>query len=431
MSGLVEVKRANRALSLLRRTFRSLRTRNYRLWFIGQLISQSGTWMQSVAQYWLVLQLTHNAFDLGVTAALQFGPVLLVGAVGGLFADRLDKRRLLLATEVAFTAQAAALWAITASGSVRLWMVWALALVYGIINAVDNPARQSFVVEMTGPEQLPNAVALNSIIVNASRVIGPALAAALIATVGLEWAFFANAVSFAAVILALVAMRPEELHRRPPIIAARGQIRAGLQYAWSSWELRIPLLMMAGAGTLAYNFTIVLPLYAEDVFHRGAETYGALTVAMGAGALAGGLFLAAWQRPSHRQLVALAAAFGLLILAVAAAPTLLVGMALLVPMGAASIMFIATANSLLQLNSVEAMRGRVMALWAMVFLGSTPLGSPLIGFIAEHFGARVALGVGGVATVAVALWALTALRRLAASGLIARPGHEPERATAG
>ncbi len=431
MSGLGEVKRANRTLSLLRRTFRSLRTRNYRLWFIGQLISQSGTWMQSVAQYWLVLQLTHNAFDLGVTAALQFGPVLLVGAVGGLFADRLDKRRLLLATEVAFTAQAAALWAITASGSVRLWMVWALALVYGIINAVDNPARQSFVVEMTGPEQLPNAVALNSIIVNASRVIGPALAAALIATVGLEWAFFANAVSFAAVILALVAMRPEELHRRPPIIAARGQIRAGLQYAWSSWELRIPLLMMAGAGTLAYNFTIVLPLYAEDVFHRGAETYGALTVAMGAGALAGGLFLAAWQRPSHRQLVALAAAFGLLILAVAAAPTLLVGMALLVPMGAASIMFIATANSLLQLNSVEAMRGRVMALWAMVFLGSTPLGSPLIGFIAEHFGARVALGVGGVATVAVALWALTALRRLAASGLIARPGHEPERATAG
>jgi predicted MFS family arabinose efflux permease len=253
---------------------------------------------------------------------------------------------------------------------------------------------------------------LNSVIVNSSRIVGPALAGLLIATAGLSWAFLANAVSFAAVIGALSAMRPSELHRSPPVSRAKGQIRAGLRYAWQAWELRVPLLMMAVMGTLAYNFSVLLPLFAHDVFHRGAGTYSALTVAMGIGALAGGLTIAARQRPSHRLLVAVSLAFGVFILAVAAAPTLPVCLLLLVAMGAASIMFIATANSLLQLNSSYAMRGRVMALWAVVFLGSTPVGAPLIGFLAGRYGARFALGVGGVATLLVAMWAGFALRRI-------------------
>lgn len=403
---------SRRPVALLRTTFRSLGTRNFRLWFVGQTISQSGTWMQSIAQYWLVLTLTHDAVALGVTAALQFGPVLFFGAIGGLIADRVDKRKVLLATQTAFTFQAVALWAVVASGAVQLWMVWALALAYGLINAADSPARQAFVVEMAGPKDLPNAVALNSIIVNASRIVGPALAGVLIATLGLSWTFLANAVSFAAVIFALHEMRPADLHRRAPLPAAKGQIRAGLRYAWETQELRVPLVMMAVMGTLAYNFSVLLPLYADDVFHRGAGTYSAMTVAMGAGALAGGLFLAARQRPTHRLLVVVSTSFGAFLLAVAAAPTLAVGLAALVLMGAGSIMFMATGNSLLQLNSSGAMRGRVMALWSIVFLGSTPIGAPLIGFVAASFGARTALALGGISTMLVALWAATAVRRL-------------------
>jgi MFS family permease len=392
--------------------FTSLRTRNYRLWFIGQTVSQCGTWMQSVAQYWLVLELTHSAFDLGITAALQFAPVLVFGTIGGLVADRLDKRKVVLLTQTAFTAQATILWVLVADGSVRLWMVWALATAYGFINVFDNPSRQSFVMEMVGPDGLANAVALNSVIVNVSRIIGPAIAGVLIATVGLPWAFLINALSFGAVIAALLAMRPSELHRRPPVGRARGQIRAGLAYAWRSWELRVPLVMMAVIGTLAYNFSVLLPLFAHDIFHRGAGTYSALTVAMGIGALAGGLTIAARQRPSHRLLVVVTLAFGAFILGVAAAPNLWLCLVLLVAMGAASIMFIATANSLLQLNSSGAMRGRVMALWAVVFLGSTPIGAPTIGFLAGHYGARWALAVGGVATLTVAIWAAFELRRI-------------------
>ena len=393
--------------------FRSLRTRNYRLWFFGQTISQSGTWMQSTAQSWLVWELTHNAFYLGITMALQFLPVLVFGVVGGLVADRFDKRHVLLATQTAFTVQATVLFALVASGAVRLWMVWALALVYGFINVVDNPSRQSFAVEMVGPDDLVNAVGLNSVIVNASRIVGPGLAGLLIAvTHGTSWAFLVNAVSFAAVIGALYAMRASELHRRPPVGRAKGQIQAGLRYAWHDWELRVPLLMMAVIGTLAYNFSVVLPLYAGDLFHRGGGTLGGLMAAMGVGALAGALVIASRRRPSYQLLVGVTLAFGALILAVAAAPSLTFAFVLIVPMGVFSIMFIATANSLLQLHSTGAMRGRVMALWAMVFLGSTPIGSPMIGFIAAHYGVRFALGIGGVATLLIGLWGGFELRRI-------------------
>ena len=414
MSDLPEPS-GGRAPAFVERMFSSLRTRNYRLWFVGQTISRCGAWMQSVAQYWLVLELTHSALDLGITAALQTAPVLVFGTFGGLIADRFDKRKVLLVTQTAFTAQAAVLWLLVADGSVRLWMVWALASLYGFINVADVPSRQSFVMEMAGPDDLANAVGLNSVIVNVARIVGPAIAGVAIATVGLSWAFLANAVSFVAVIAALYAIQPAELHRQAPVARATGQIRAGLRYVWRSWELRVPLIMMAVIGTLAYNFSVLLPLFAHDVFHRGAGTYSALTVAMGVGALAGGLTIASRQRPSHRLLVLVSLAFGALIIAVAAAPTLPLCLAMLVLMGAASVMFSATANSLLQLNSRVAMRGRVMALWAILFLGSTPIGAPLVGFLAGQYGARFALGVGGVATVLSAVWAGLALRRIGAT----------------
>jgi MFS family permease len=409
------------------RLFASLNTRNYRLWFFGQSVSQCGTWMQAVAQNALVLfQLHGSALDLGVTAALQFGPVLVLGPVGGLLADRLDKRRLLLFTQAAFTLQALALGALVVGGVVELWMVWALALLMGVINALDNPARQSFVVEMVGPKDLANAVGLNSVVVNSSRMVGPAIAGLLIVTLGIAWTFLLNALSFIAVLAALYAMRSEDLHHSPRVAPEKGQIRAGLRYAWGAWELRVPLLMMAVIGTLAYNFTIILPLLA-DLFARGAGTYSGLMTAMGIGALLGALTAAARRRPSYRQLVLVAFAFGVCMLAVALAPTLSTLSMLLVPMGAASVLFISTGNSLLQLNSSTAMRGRVMALWVMVFLGSTPIGGPFTGFVASHFGVRFAMGLGAVATLVVALAAALVLYRIRARGraILPTPAHQP------
>jgi MFS family permease len=411
--GLARLTQGPRAL--VGRLFGSLRTRNYRLWFFGQTVSQCGTWTQAIAQNALVLfQLHGSALDLGITAALQFGPVLALGSVGGLLADRFDKRRLLLFTQASFAAQALALGLLVASGSARLWMVWLLALLMGTINAIDAPARQSFVGEMVGPDALTNAVGLNSVIVNASRMVGPAMAGLLIVTVGMSWTFLLNAASFLAVLVALWVMRPADLHPAPRLPRAKGQIRAGFHYAWAAWELRIPLLMVAVISALAYNFTVTLPLLAQ-LFHRGAGSYSALMTAMGGGALVGALAAAARHRPSYRQLVVIALAFGVCLVAVAWAPSLPLMMLLVAPLGAVSVFFMTTVNSLLQLNSSDAMRGRVMALWAMVFLGSTPIGAPLTGFIAAQFGVRLALALGGVATVLTAVAAGLALRRIRAA----------------
>ncbi len=251
-------------------------------------------------------------------------------------------------------------------------------------------------------------------IVNASRIVGPAAAGVLILAVGLAWTFAANAATFLAVIAAIAAMRTGELHWTAPVRRAKGQIRAGLRYAWHTWELRVPLLMMAVVGTLSYNFSVIMPLLAGKVFHHGAGTLSALTVAMGIGALVGGLFTAARRRPGYRLLVVVTLAFGVFTLAVAVAPSLPLALALLVPMGAASVSFIATGNSLLQLHSAGAMRGRVMGLWAIVFLGSTPIGGPLTGFLAAHLGTRVTLAIGGAAAVMVACGAALVLRRIRA-----------------
>ncbi|HMK63738.1 MAG TPA: MFS transporter [Acidimicrobiales bacterium] len=383
-------------------TFRSLKVRNYRLYFVAQVISVSGTWMQTVAQAWLVLHLAppgEQGVDLGVVTALQFLPMLLFGTYGGLVADRLDKRRLLYATQSSAGMLALALGLLTSLGVVRLWEVFALATLLGFVNMIDNPARQTFVLEMVGRDDLPNAVSLNSVVMNSARVIGPAIGGLIIALVGLAPCFEINAASYAAVIVGLSLMRRTDLHRSEPVPRARGQLRQGLRYAWRTPALRDPLLLVAVVGTLAYNFQVLLALLAKLTFHGGAGTYSALTSLMGGGAVLGGLVVAGRNRPDTHRLTSIGMGFGALILGVALSPSLPVALAVIFPMGALSIAFIATANAALQLRADPAMRGRVMALYAIGFLGTTPIGSPLVGWISQVSSPRVALAVGAVATV--------------------------------
>jgi hypothetical protein len=391
------------------RTFASLRNRNFRIFFTAQIVSVTGTWMQSIAQMWLVLHLTGSGLALGITAALQFTPILLFGTWGGLLADRVDKRKLLMVTQSAAGVVALVLAGLTLGGLVQLWMVYVLAFSLGMVNVFDNPGRQSFVTEMVGKDQVINAVGLNSAVFTLARVIGPAVAGVLIAAVGTGWCFLYNGLSYFPVVLALGLMRPWELHRDRPAARARGQIRAGIRYAWNTPELRFPLLLMLVVGTLAFNFSVLMPLMASLVFHSGAGTFGLLMSFMGAGAFVGALVSANRARPTHRLLAFAGVAFGGVLIGAALAPTLPIELFVLLPLGAAMITFQATANSLLQLNSDPALRGRVMALYVMVFLGTTPIGAPIVGWVAEQFGARTGLALGGLATViasAALLWGL-------------------------
>jgi MFS family permease len=393
------------------RTFRSLRTPNYRLYFFGQIVSLTGTWMQSVAQAWLVLQLTGSGLALGTTAALQFAPILVAGPWGGVIADRVDKRRLVIWTQSAAGTLALVLGLLTLENVVRLWMVYMLAFLLGLVNLVDMPVRQSFVFEIVGPEDLANAVSLNSVVVNGARVVGPAVAGLLIASVGLTPCFLINAASYLAVIAGLLAMDTTRLNRATPMARGPGQLRAGLRYAWSRAELRTPLLMMAVVGTLAYNFSVVLPLLAQTTFGGGARAYGGMFSVMGVGAVLGGLVFAARARPTRLLLAGAAVAFGAAIGLAAVAPNLSLATLAMLPVGAASTAFIATSNALLQLNASSEMRGRVMALFSLVFLGSTPIGGPLVGWIAERFGPRDALGLAAAATLLTGIFGIAERRR--------------------
>ena len=395
---------------LLRRTFRSLRTYNFRLFFISQVISMSGTWMQSVAQNWLVLSLTGSSVDLGITVGLQFGPVLFLGAWGGALADRVDKRKLLMATQSAAAVLALVLAVLVVTDVVTVWMIWVLTGLTGITMALGIPSQQSFVFEMVGPDDIANAVGLNSVVINSSRIIGPAIGALLIAGAGVAPCFFLNAVSFIAVIGALAIMRTGELRGGRKVAREPGQVRAGLRYAWRTPALRIPLVMLAVISTLAYNYSVVLPLLTRSVFGRGGGSYGILSAAMGVGALAGALLMASRGRPSRRLLVGAAFAFGGVTIALALVPGYYAGLGLLVLLGGAGVLFISTTNALLQLNAADAMRGRVMALWSIVFLGSTPIGGPITGLLVRGLGVRWAIGIGGVAALATAAGALLALR---------------------
>jgi MFS family permease len=390
------------AEAVTRRMFRSLRVRNYRLFFFGQLVSLTGTWMQQVGQDWLVLRLTDRALPLGITLALQFAPMLVLGAWAGVVADRLDKRRLLLATQAAMASLALVLGVLTATGAIRLWMVYVLALLLGCATAFDMPTRQAFVSEMVGPDRVTNAIGLNSAVFNSARVVGPAVAGVLIAAVGIAPAFLINAASYLAVIAGLLAMDPARLHRLPPVDRAEGQVRAGLRYVWANPVLRSTIALVAVVGALGLNYRVALPLLARFTFGGDASAYGALASIMAAGAVVGSLAAARRGRPSRALLLGSVAVFGLLSFAAAAAPTLIAEAVVLAPLGVASMTFLATANSTLQLASSPEMRGRVMALYGLVFLGSTPLGGLLGGWMAGQFGPRSILLLSGVSSLAAA-----------------------------
>ncbi len=408
-------------------TFSSLRIRNFRLYFTAQLISVSGTWMQTVAQAWLVLRLTGSGVDLGIVVGLQFLPMLLFGPFGGLVADRTKKRHLLFVTQTGGGLLALALGVLVVTHHVELWQVYLLAGLLGVVNLFDNPARQTFIMEMVGRDDLPNAVSLNTVVMNASRVVGPAIGGVVITAFGLGVCFFVNAASYAAVIVGLSMMRSAELHPTERVVRAKGQIREGFRYVWATPGLRNTLLAIALIGVFAYNFTVTLALLAKGTFHGGPGTYSLLTSCMAVGAVVGGLIAAHRARPTPRLLQVLALLFGGLLAAVALAPTLVLAAGLIVLMGAASIGFIGTANATLQLSADPAMRGRVMALYAMAFLGTTPIGAPLVGAIAQWTNPRVALLTGAVATVVASgllMWRHQA--GLRTRGLSAEAAHAVE-----
>lgn len=410
--------------ALAKQTFASLQVHNYRVFFLGMLVSASGTWMQSVAQGWLVLQLTGSGTLVGMVTAAQFVPMLLGGVWGGVIADRFDKRHILFVSQSILAVAAAILALVTLTGIVQVWMVFACALLTGVGTMIDNPTRQAFVSELVGAERVANAVALNSAMFNAARIVGPALAGLVILVAGTGVCFAYNALSYVAVLFSLTRMRSEELHRGKPTAKAKGQVRAGLRYAWGKPELRSTILLVAMVGTFALNFTVLTPLLVEFTFDAGPGTLGLLTSAMGGGSLVGALVAAARSKPTPKVLVGAAGALGVVMLGVAASPNILVAGILLALTGAATITFLSTANSTLQLSSSPEMRGRVMSLYLLVFLGSTPIGGPIVGAVAETVNPRAGFVVGGVASLVGALFAAGALfrgRRRDVEGVAAEP----------
>jgi MFS family permease len=392
--------------------FRSLQVPNYRIFFGGHAVSVIGTWMQRVAQDWLVLELSDSAVAVGVATALQALPTLFLGLWGGLLVDRLDRRRTIIATQAVSAVLAAALALLTLTGVVQLWMVFLLALGLGLVTVLDVPARQAFITEMVGPEDYVNAQSLNSSVHNAGRLIGPAVAGLLIAWVGSGAAFAVNAVSFVAVLISLFRMDPHRLDRAEPLAPQRGQALEGLRYVWRRADLRACLILVAVVALFGQNFRVVLPLFARDVLGGGAETYGWLTSALGAGAVIGALATAARETVTAWAMLVAAAAFAVVSMLLAGAPGLVVALGLLVGLGIANICFNTLARVLLQLGADASMQGRVIALHAIVFTGSTPFGGPLIGWVCEQFGARVGMLVSGVLPLLVALALLPTLRRV-------------------
>jgi MFS family permease len=395
----------------LRRSLHSLSIPNYRRYFTGQVVSISGNWMQIVAESWLVLRLTDSGVALGVNTALQFTPMLLAGAYGGVLADRWPKRRLLTVTQTLMALPALTLFLLWTAGSVELWMIYVLVFLRGSVLAVDNPARQSFVSEMVGPNRVVNAVSLNSVIVQTGRMAGPALAGVVIAAFGVGPCFALNAASFFVMIGALRLMNPDDLLQPPPRGRARGQLRDGVRAVWATPALRIPLVLMAIVGTLSFNFVVLLPLLARFTFHGGAGTYAALTSAMGVGAVLGALWNGARGAATPALVTGAAFAFGVALAIAAAAPDLPVELVALAAVGAASVVFSASVNASLQLAAAPELRGRVMALYAVVFIGSNPIGAPLTGWLSGVGGARAGLVLGAAAALVGGIVGLIAFAR--------------------
>lgn len=400
------------SVASLKVPFRSLSVPNYRRYFVGQIISLSGNWMQIVAEMWLILKLTNSSLVVGLTAALQFVPMLFAGAWGGLLADRLPKRGLLMITQTLIVIPALTLWLLTTSGNVTAPVVLALVFARGAVNAVDNPARQSFVMEMVGRVKVVNAVSLNSLIVHSARIIGPAIAGGIIATIGVAPCFLINALSFGAMLVALRLIDPEELHGGKRVAREPGQLREALRHVAATPALLVPLAVMALVGTLSFNFQVILPLMARFAFHGSAATYAVLTSAMAVGAVCGALTAGTRETVKPALIAGAALAFGVFSIAAAAAPTLGLEVVALAVTGAASVTFAASINSLLQLSAAPAMRGRVMALYSVVFLGSTPIGAPITGWLAGVAGPRSTLVLAGVAALIGAVAVRLALPRL-------------------
>ncbi|HLW16851.1 MAG TPA: MFS transporter [Actinomycetota bacterium] len=390
-----------------RQTFSSLKIRNYRLYFVGQLVSVSGTWIQWVAQTSLIVYTLHKGgVVLGIATGLQFLPMFVGGMWGGIVADRYDKRTTLIWTQALQAALAAAFGVLVLTHVIQVWQIYLLAFLFGVVTVVDMPARQAFVSEMVGSSEVPNAVALNSAMFNSGRLAGPALAVLLIKLFnGTGAAFMFNAASFAAVIIALWLMRPEELQRAPIAPRAKGQVREGIAFMRKSPVLKDTLFIITIVATFGFNFTIVLPLMAKTNFHGGVGIYGLLSSIMAIGAIAGGL-VAARRKPSMKFLIAMGLAFGAFLLTAAYMPSTALEAIMLIPVGATSMLFLATANSTLQLSSPAIMRGRVMALYSLLFVGGTAVGGPAAGWISQTFGPRTGLAFGAVLSLAASgyLW---------------------------
>ena len=385
------------------KTFTSLKIRNYRLYFIGQSISLSGTWMQTVGQSWLVLQLTKSGTALGFVLACQFLPILFFAPYGGLIADRFPKRKLLLITQSISGILALILGILVLSGFIELWMIYVLALALGLVNAIDNPTRQSFTNEMVDKKILPNAIGLLGIQINLARVVGPAIAGIVILFTGIGMCFIINGLSYIGVIIALLMMNTKELMPFPLVEKTKGQMLEGFKYIKSNPTIKNTLIMMAIIGTFTYEFVVTLPLMAEYTFHGDAGTYAFLTSALGVGSVIGGFFVANQKKKEEKTLAKIACLFGISVLLVSIAPTLLLAILLLILAGFFSIYFSASGNVTLQTSSKPEMRGRVMAMWAVVFLGTTPIGSPIVGFIGQNAGPRWSLALGGIAAIVAGL----------------------------
>ena len=391
-------------------TFAALEVPNYRRYLSGQSISLIGTWMQMTAQSWLVLSLTHSATALGVIVALQTLPVLLLAPYGGVIADRVDKRRMMIGLQSAMGVQALVLGVLTVTGGVRVWQIGVLAMLLGLNNAFENPSRQSFMLELVGPRHLRNAVSLNSVMVNVARVIGPAVAGIMIATVGTGVCFLLNAGSFVAVVASLVTMDLSALNPASPTPRARGQLREGVAYIRRTPDLAVPLLMMAAVGCLTYEFQVSLPYMAKTGLHAGSSGFGFMTAAMGVGAVLGGLVVATRGRTGTAALVAAATGFGGAMVLATVAPSLAVELIAMTLVGAGSVAFMSSGNATLQLGAAPEMRGRVMSLWFVAFQGSTPIGGPIVGAVMSVAGARAGLGLGAVTCFIVAAVGALGLR---------------------
>jgi MFS family permease len=398
-----------------RDTFRSLHYRNFRLFFFGQLVSQVGNWLTLVAQTLFVLKLTDSGIALGILAAAQFGPILVLGPWAGLVADRSDKRRLLLTVQTLAMVQSFVLAALAATGSPPVGAIYAVAVFGGITMAFDNPTRRSFVVEMVPPEEIPNAVGLNSALMTSSRVVGPARAGLLVTTVGYAWAFLGDGLSYLAVLAGLLMMRPAELRPAPVTPKAKGQVRAGFRYIRSVPELFVPMAMMAVVGTLSYNFPTVFPLFVTRDLGGSASTFTILFSLVSVGSLVGALINARKVDVGVRHVSFAAVAYGATLAVMAVVPGLLSAFALGLVLGFFSITFIVSSTAIVQVRAAPEMRGRVLALQAMLFLGSTPIGGPIVGWVAEEFGARWSIALGAVAALGAGAWGMAAVRRTPAA----------------